>query len=68
MKRVALYSRVSTADQHPETQLHDLRQMARQRGLKIVAEYTDGTRSAGQRRSAPASINSWSTRPAASST
>jgi DNA invertase Pin-like site-specific DNA recombinase len=41
MKRVALYSRVSTADQHPETQLHDLRQMAQQRGLEIVFEYTD---------------------------
>ncbi len=41
MKRVALYSRVSTADQHPETQLHDLRQMAQQRGLAIVAEYSD---------------------------
>lgn len=41
MKRVALYMRVSTVDQHPETQLHDLRQMATQRGLQIVAEYTD---------------------------
>ena len=28
-------------DQHPETQLHDLRQMAAQRGLEIVQEYTD---------------------------
>jgi DNA invertase Pin-like site-specific DNA recombinase len=28
MKRAALYMRVSTVDQHPETQLHDLRQMA----------------------------------------
>jgi DNA invertase Pin-like site-specific DNA recombinase len=33
--------RVSTVDQHPETQLNDLRQMAGQRGLEIVAEYTD---------------------------
>jgi DNA invertase Pin-like site-specific DNA recombinase len=33
--------RVSTVDQHPETQLHDLRQMAAQRGFEIVAEYTD---------------------------
>jgi DNA invertase Pin-like site-specific DNA recombinase len=33
--------RVSTVDQHPETQLHDLRQMAAQRGLDIVHEYTD---------------------------
>src|SRR5664279_3211054 len=41
MKRAALYLRVSTVDQHPETQLHDLRQMAAQRGLEIVQEYTD---------------------------
>src|SRR4249920_2630820 len=33
--------RVSGLDQHPETQLHDLRQMAAQRGYEIVAEYTD---------------------------
>jgi DNA invertase Pin-like site-specific DNA recombinase len=46
-KRVALYLRVSTIDQHPETQLHDLRLMARQRGYEVVREYTDkisGTR------------------------
>jgi len=41
MKTVALYLRVSTVDQHPETQLHDLRAMAHQRGFNIVAEYTD---------------------------
>lgn len=41
MKTVALYLRVSTLDQHPETQLHDLRAMAQQRGFEIVAEYTD---------------------------
>ena len=41
MKRAALYMRVSTVDQHPETQLHDLRQMATQRGFEIVHEYTD---------------------------
>ena len=40
-KRVALYLRVSTADQHPETQLHDLRTLAAQRGFEIVAHYTD---------------------------
>ena len=33
--------RVSTADQHPETQLHELRQFADQRGFEIVEEYTD---------------------------
>lgn len=41
MKRAALYMRVSTVDQHPETQLHDLRQLASQRGFEIVEEYTD---------------------------
>ena len=41
MKRAALYLRVSTVDQHPETQLHDLRQLAAQRGFEIVDEFTD---------------------------
>ena len=41
MKRAALYVRVSTVDQHPETQLLDLRQMASARGYEIVREYTD---------------------------
>jgi len=41
MKRAALYCRVSTVDQHPETQLGELRQFAAQRGLQVVGEYTD---------------------------
>jgi DNA invertase Pin-like site-specific DNA recombinase len=41
VKRAALYLRVSTLDQHPETQLLDLRQMAAQRSYEIVQEYTD---------------------------
>lgn len=41
MKRAALYARVSTLDQHPETQLLDLRQLAGQRGFEIVNEYID---------------------------
>lgn len=41
MTRAVLYMRVSTVDQHPETQLYDLRQMAAQRGYEIVREYTD---------------------------
>jgi len=41
VKRAALYMRVSTLDQHPETQLHDLRQMAAQRGYQIMHEYVD---------------------------
>jgi DNA invertase Pin-like site-specific DNA recombinase len=41
VKRAALYLRVSTLDQHPETQLHDLRALAQQRGFTVVAEFTD---------------------------
>jgi DNA invertase Pin-like site-specific DNA recombinase len=41
MKRAALYLRVSTVDQHPETQGIELRQFARQRGYEIVHEYVD---------------------------
>jgi len=45
-----LYLRVSTLDQHPETQLHDLRALAQQRGFEIVAEYTDRISGAKARR------------------
>jgi len=41
MKRAAIYARVSTPEQHVETQLYDLRQLASQRGFEVVAEYTD---------------------------
>jgi DNA invertase Pin-like site-specific DNA recombinase len=41
VKRAALYLRVSTVDQHPETQVYDLREMAAQRGYEIAKEYTD---------------------------
>jgi DNA invertase Pin-like site-specific DNA recombinase len=41
VKRAVLYMRVSSIDQHPETQVLDLRQMAAQRGYEIVQEYTD---------------------------
>jgi DNA invertase Pin-like site-specific DNA recombinase len=40
-KRAVLYCRISTGDQHLETQLLDLREMAKQRGYEIVQEYTD---------------------------
>src|SRR5690348_14488737 len=47
--RTAIYMRVSTVDQHPETQLHDLLQLAQQRGWEVVGRYVDhgisGTRS-----------------------
>jgi DNA invertase Pin-like site-specific DNA recombinase len=41
MKRVAIYCRVSTADQSVATQLCDLRPLAKARGYEIVAEYSD---------------------------
>jgi DNA invertase Pin-like site-specific DNA recombinase len=41
MKRCAIYMRVSTLDQHPETQRADLFQLARQRDYVVVNEYTD---------------------------
>jgi DNA invertase Pin-like site-specific DNA recombinase len=50
VKRAALYLRVSSLDQHPETQLHDLKQMAAQRGYAIVKEYTDRISGAKARR------------------
>ncbi|MBV8438356.1 MAG: recombinase family protein [Silvibacterium sp.] len=50
MKRAALYLRVSTLNQHPETQLYDLHQMAQQRGFEIVEEYTDRVSGARARR------------------
>jgi DNA invertase Pin-like site-specific DNA recombinase len=40
-KRAAIYARVSTGDQHLETQLLDLREMAKRRGYEIVHEYAD---------------------------
>jgi DNA invertase Pin-like site-specific DNA recombinase len=41
LKRAALYTRVSTIDQNPETQGIELRQFAQQRGYEIVHEYVD---------------------------
>jgi len=50
MKRSVLYMRVSTLDQHPETQMYDLHQMAEQRGYQIVEEYEDRISGAKARR------------------
>jgi DNA invertase Pin-like site-specific DNA recombinase len=41
MKNAAIYARVSTADQHLETQLHDLRKLAANRGFEVSREYCD---------------------------
>ena len=52
MKRAALYLRVSSLDQHPETQLYDLQQLASQRGYEVVTMYTDKISGAKARRPA----------------
>jgi DNA invertase Pin-like site-specific DNA recombinase len=41
MKKCALYARISTPDQHLETQLYDLRKLAAQRGFEVGREYCD---------------------------
>jgi DNA invertase Pin-like site-specific DNA recombinase len=41
MKKASIYARVSTPDQHVETQLYDLRKLAAQRGFEISREYCD---------------------------
>jgi DNA invertase Pin-like site-specific DNA recombinase len=41
MKKAAIYARVSTADQHIESQLYDLRCLAEERGMTVVKEYSD---------------------------
>jgi DNA invertase Pin-like site-specific DNA recombinase len=50
MKRAAIYLRVSTLDQHPETQLYDLRALASQRSYEIVREYRDAISGAKSKR------------------
>jgi DNA invertase Pin-like site-specific DNA recombinase len=40
-KRAVLYARISTGEQHAETQLYDLRELAKQRRFEIIHEYTD---------------------------
>jgi DNA invertase Pin-like site-specific DNA recombinase len=41
MKKCAIYVRVSTPDQHVESQLYDLRLLATQRSFEVVHEYED---------------------------
>jgi DNA invertase Pin-like site-specific DNA recombinase len=40
-KRAVIYTRISTGDQHAETQLYDLRELAKQRRYEVIHEYTD---------------------------
>jgi DNA invertase Pin-like site-specific DNA recombinase len=41
VKKAAIYARISTPDQHLNTQLYDLRKLAAQRGFEITREYCD---------------------------
>lgn len=41
MKKAAIYARISTHDQHLETQLYDLRKLAAQRNFEVAQEYCD---------------------------
>lgn len=41
MQKAAIYVRVSTPDQHVESQLYDLRELAATRGFDVVKEYQD---------------------------
>jgi DNA invertase Pin-like site-specific DNA recombinase len=41
MRKAAIYARVSTPDQHVESQIYDLRKLAAQRGFEVVEEYCD---------------------------
>ncbi len=50
MKRAALYLRVSSLDQHPETQRYDLIQLVQQRGFAVFKEYVDKISGARARR------------------
>jgi DNA invertase Pin-like site-specific DNA recombinase len=54
VKRAALYMRVSSLDQHPETQLLDLRQMAASAATRSCRSIRIG--SAAQKQSGRASI------------
>lgn len=54
MKRVAIYLRVSTADQTTENQRIQLEEYARQRGWEVVQVYDDSGYSAGAGKRRPA--------------
>jgi DNA invertase Pin-like site-specific DNA recombinase len=41
VKRAVIYSRVSTIDQNPQSQLLDLEQLAAQRGFQVIDTYID---------------------------
>jgi resolvase-like protein len=64
--RVAIYVRVSTADQHVESQLYDLRELASRRSFEVVKVYQDcgvsgrRARRPGLEQRAPGTMLIWS--------
>jgi len=52
--KVAIYARVSTSDQNPESQLQELREFAQRRKFKLHAEYVDKVTGLVERRPAQA--------------
>jgi DNA invertase Pin-like site-specific DNA recombinase len=50
--KAAIYARVSTLEQNPESQLLDLKQLAQQRGMEIFEVYIDHISGARARRPA----------------
>ena len=50
MMRCVIYGRISTPDQHLDTQLYPLRELAARRGFEIVQEYTDTVSGSKSRR------------------
>lgn len=50
-KRVTIYARVSTKDQHPETQINDLKRYARDRSFRVMKVYEE--KASGKRSDRP---------------
>jgi len=60
MKKAAIYVRVSTPDQHVESQLYDLRELAARKGYEVVHEYEDrGISGMEQKPAVRGSMHSW---------
>ena len=62
--RVALYARCSTADQHTENQLLELRRYVGARGWEVFQEYVDegvsGTKESRPQLDAMMNVSKWS--------
>ena len=50
IRRIAIYYRVSTSDQRPDAQVHELRDYAKKRRFEIVGEYVDTASGAAKSR------------------